>query len=86
MTGCAHNNAKIVRESTESKTLYESMSAELDRQSKPPRVPTDCKMVEGAGIKLNERLDVALIKADAALMRANSRISRCWNWYQKAVR
>jgi len=48
-----------------------------------PARPADCRVKERAGVLLGDRLDVALIKYDHALFRANARIERCDEWYQK---
>lgn len=46
-----------------------------------PEYPEYCKQRSVAGVEVNDRLDVALDKTDAALYRANNRISYCAEWY-----
>lgn len=53
---------------------------ELNAQLFPP-YPDDCRKRERSGVRMGERLDVALIRTDQALGRANARISRCAAWY-----
>lgn len=48
-----------------------------------PAAPADCKKLERSGVRVGDRLDVALLKTDQALGRANSRVTRCWEWYQR---
>lgn len=45
-----------------------------------PAKPKDCRRIERSGVVLGDRLDVALIKTDQALGRANARIVRCAAW------
>ncbi len=49
-------------------------------------MPADCRSQETAGIELGERLDVAVLKYDAALARQNARVARCAEWYQSRFR
>lgn len=53
---------------------------ELNAQRYPP-LPEDCRRQERSGVRLGERLDVALIRTDQALGRANARAARCAAWY-----
>lgn len=45
-----------------------------------PDLPADCRKHERSGVLNREPLDVALIKTDQALGRANARVSRCAGW------
>lgn len=53
-----------------------------------PDQPADCRKREAAGIGPGDRLDVAVVKYDAALGRANARAIRCAEWHDdlKAAR
>ncbi|MFC6488043.1 hypothetical protein [Nitratireductor sp. GCM10026969] len=46
-----------------------------------PDQPADCRVREHSGVIVGDRLDVALIKTDRALGRANARVIRCADWY-----
>lgn len=46
-----------------------------------PALPADCRKHERIGLKKGERQDAALVKADAAITRGNSRIDRCAGFY-----
>lgn len=55
---------------------------ELLAQEYPP-YPFDCRVRERSGVRDKDRLDVALIRTDQALGRANARVARCAGWYDK---
>ncbi|EEE44274.2 hypothetical protein [Roseibium alexandrii] len=46
-----------------------------------PALPGDCRRKERSGVREGEPLDVALIKTDQALGRANARVRRCTAWH-----
>lgn len=46
-----------------------------------PIYPEDCRKRERSGVRSGEPLDVALLRADQALGRANARVARCGRWY-----
>jgi len=46
-----------------------------------PRYPDDCRSEERSGVRSGEPLDVALLRTDGALGRANARVKRCSRWY-----
>ncbi|WP_353621055.1 hypothetical protein [Labrenzia sp. R4_2] len=48
-----------------------------------PALPHDCRRQERSGVQEGEPLDVALIKTDQALGRANARVRRCAAWHDK---
>lgn len=48
-----------------------------------PEYPADCRRTSRSGILRGDRLDVALLKADEALVRQNSRTRRCAAWYDE---
>lgn len=47
-----------------------------------PSQPKDCGAREHSGVRVGDRLDVALVKTDAALSRANAKGRRCAGWYE----
>lgn len=46
-----------------------------------PAYPADCRKTERTGVRAGEPLDLALLRADQALGRANARLARCGRWY-----
>lgn len=44
-------------------------------------LPDDCRQRERSGVRSGERLDIALVKTDRALGRANDRVGRCAAWH-----
>lgn len=54
----------------------------IEATTQLPDQPGDCKRNERSGVTDGDRLDVALLKTDRALSRANSRVQRCANWYE----
>ncbi|WP_055673624.1 hypothetical protein [Roseibium alexandrii] len=51
-------------------------------EAKPdPALPADCRRKERSGVREGEPMDVALIKTDQALGRANARVRRCAAWH-----
>ncbi len=46
-----------------------------------PPWPGRCRQQERSGVRKGERLDAALVKTDAALGRANTKIAACAGWY-----
>lgn len=63
------------------RTVSERIQEELDRLPLPPALPFDCRTTEKSGVSMSDRLDVALIRTDRALGRANDRILRCAEWF-----
>lgn len=48
-----------------------------------PDLPEDCRRLSYSGLRKGDRLDVAVLKADAALARQNARTTRCADWYDQ---
>lgn len=46
-----------------------------------PDLPADCREEERSGVTLSDRLDVAVLRGDQALTRANQRVRRCAGWH-----
>lgn len=53
----------------------------IEATTQLPNQPVDCRRSERSGVEDGDRLDVALLKTDRALSRANSRVQRCAAWY-----
>lgn len=56
------------------------LGAALASNAAPPPLPDDCRKRERSGVRAGDPLDVALIKTDQALGRANNRVARCAAW------
>lgn len=80
LAGCA---AGRIAESVGQRTAAEQVGATIRAVSPLPDHPADCSVKERSGVARSDRLDVALVKTDQALTRANSRIARCDTWYKK---
>jgi hypothetical protein len=48
-----------------------------------PELPPDCRRQSRSGVVDGDRLDVALLKTDAALARQNARTRDCAAWYDE---
>ncbi len=48
-----------------------------------PDLPGDCRRQERSGVRSGEPLDMALIRTDRALGRANARVRRCADWHDQ---
>jgi len=55
------------------------------RAAPPPAVPEDCRITTRAGVVPGERLDLALLRYDAALGAANARLRRCVGWWDQVA-
>ncbi|PVB61596.1 hypothetical protein DCO57_10415 [Labrenzia sp. 011] len=55
----------------------------LEAEKSLPDYPHDCRKQERSGVRTGEPLDVALLRTDRALHRANARVLRCAGWYDE---
>lgn len=55
-------------------------AARLDARQLPD-LPSDCRLRARAGVQSGDRLDVAVLKLDAALARQIARADRCDDWF-----
>lgn len=60
---------------------YAAGLAEGRRMAAPAALPERCRRTERIGARAGDRLDAALVKADAALGRANLTITSCARWH-----
>jgi hypothetical protein len=86
LSGCAANETlrKAEIEKSNANAAFDALIVakdELNQAKQFPEQPPDCKKNEKSGVKLNDRLDAAVIKYDRALSAANARSSRCSEWY-----
>lgn len=58
-------------------------SGEVRAERSLPSLPEDCRRLSRSGVQEGDRLDVAVLKADAALDRQNARTARCAGWYDQ---
>jgi len=87
VVGCATAESQLNQAARDKAAAVEERSAfavaeEAAKQPLPP-LPDDCRRKEYSGVKIGERLDIALLKTDAALTRANSRVLRCAGFYDE---
>jgi hypothetical protein len=57
------------------------LTGRLEATRELPDYPQDCRKKEKSGVRVGEPLDVALLRTDQALARANARLGRCGRWY-----
>lgn len=79
LAACAHDKPAPVPE-----VVYIDRAVEI--AMKPleiPSLPGDCAVTERSGVAEGDRLDIALVKTDHALLRANQRVSRCHAHHEK---
>lgn len=48
-----------------------------------PELPADCRRTEPSGVRVGDRLDVALLKSERARGAANARVVRCAGFYDE---
>ncbi|GAB4576668.1 MAG: hypothetical protein Tsb0019_01280 [Roseibium sp.] len=58
-----------------------AQTGRLEASRQLPDYPQDCRTKETSGVRVGEPLDVALLRTDQALGRANARLARCGRWY-----
>ncbi len=75
LSACATNDERL--------RTAASLSAHVEASKELPGYPEDCRRKEASGVRLGEPLDVALIRTDQALGRANARVLRCSRWYDE---
>lgn len=78
LSGCATND---IGNAARRQADASQVGAALEAADAVPPLPGDCRQVERSGVKVGDRLDTALAKADAALGRANARVRRCAAWF-----
>ncbi len=74
LTSCAAPHTERLRRASEAR-------GELEATRTLPPHPEDCSRLERSGVRVGDRLDTALRKADAAIARGNARVQRCAGWY-----
>ncbi|QFT30995.1 hypothetical protein FIV00_10945 [Labrenzia sp. THAF82] len=74
LSGCATVDDRLRAAATQ--------TAETQATRELPDYPTDCRKKERSGVREGEPLDLALLRTDQALGRANARVQRCGQWYQ----
>ena len=87
--GCATDSARLgIAARAKATADVQSSTIDLAEQERVasrqlPALPAECRKRERSGVKLGERADVALLKTDQALTRANGRVVNCAAWYDK---
>ena len=82
LASCETAKQKRFNEAQRQIAISEQVEEVIDKVSSLPEYPQDCKVFEKSRVKSGERLDLALVKTDRALSRANSRVKRCSEWYE----
>ncbi|MDS1135166.1 hypothetical protein [Nitratireductor indicus] len=82
LTGCATVEGRL---NAAGATKAEASVVEhaIGTTNRLPALPEDCRKQERSGVVAGDRLDVALLKTDRALGRANARPTRCAAWYDQ---
>jgi hypothetical protein len=81
LTGCASSGAgRLVDQASTAEARANVVDAAISEARKLPERPADCRRTEQSGTAEGDRLDVAWLKAERALGRANARIARCAAW------
>ena len=86
LTGCATNDESRINFAGASKADASIGVQALEilnniKEPQIPKLPSDCSQREKSGVKVKDRQDVALLKTDRALGKANDRVIRCSSWY-----
>jgi hypothetical protein len=79
-SGCASDRAVLGRAFADM-ARAEAAPAAIESGRDIPDIPADCRKREASGVREGDRLDVALVKSERALGRANVRIDRCAAWH-----
>ena len=80
LSGCVTAESRI-KAAGRTKAEAGMVDAAIRAARQLPDLPADCTTREASGVRNGDRLDVALVKTDRALGRANARVRRCADWY-----
>lgn len=83
-SGCATDRARLAAaEQAKAQLGAIDEAATLGAASEPlPPQPPDCRQKVGSGVRGEDRVDVALVKQDRALGRANALLAACAQFYE----
>lgn len=82
LTSCATDDKQSrINNAASEKAKSEQVGKSLEVANELPDQPADCRIVEKSSVINGDRLDVALLKTDKALTKANNRVRRCYTWY-----
>lgn len=87
LSGCGTSDARFAAAARE-KELATQLQAAIEREAQlreGMRLPEDCARRERSGVKAGDRLDIAALKTDAALGRANDRAVRCAAYNRRTI-
>ncbi len=73
LTGCAGAD-RAIRDAAGDRAAIEETRA-------LPALPSDCRRLHRSGVGAGDRIDVALLKTDAALVRHQAQTGHCAAWY-----
>jgi hypothetical protein len=82
LSGCAGSKFADLTAREREASLIEKAIAAADTPRVPlPDQPSECPKPEASNVKSGDRLDIAVVKTDAALDRANAKAKACSDWY-----
>ena len=81
LSACAAD--RDIRAAARQQADASQVGAALAAASVIPDLPADCRAIERSGVNAGDRLDTAVLKADAAAARANARVERCAAWHDQ---
>lgn len=81
LAGCTTDKVRIEQAARERATAGRVAQA-LEAAAALPEQPAPCRTKVRSGVRLDEPLEAALEKTDAALGLANARIASCSTWYK----
>jgi hypothetical protein len=79
LSGCAAGNRLEAAAGKKAEASVVTQALQVDLPSQPP----ECGQPERSGVRQGDRLDVALVKTDRALGRANEKSALCARWYDE---
>jgi hypothetical protein len=81
LAGCTTDSAALNAAASQAASA-DIVPQAIEAARRLPELPPDCRRREGSGVAIGDRLDVALLKTDRALGRANDRVTRCAAWFE----
>lgn len=81
LISCATADQERLNQAARTTAEAGQVESAIEQTTQLPPQPNDCENMERSGVTNGDRLDVALVKTDRALSRANSRVARCAAWY-----
>lgn len=85
-SGCATDRARLASaEQAKARLGALDEAAAIGAEAEPlPPQPAECRQKVSSGVRGGDRVDVALVKQDRALGRANALLAACAEFYDRA--